>query len=307
MLIDSTSDDFRSTLIDYAINRTAPNDILILYFSGHGALIGNSDFGFCTKDTCFHLEYNLIPPLSLVRFSDIVETLAYVKVDPVIIIDACFSGQVGKKMDLILSQMKRIIQAETGSTYALLCSSQKIEESITMSTGGTFSRIFNAIAANGLGDVHKRKNILSLEDMYKSIRNKFESEYIDFKPQLFIGKTLPEFGLVKNVKYSPLEMKFSKGFAKILLEFWNNGNPRELTTEQLQPIGSTVHTTYSKLQHYPWALIMKPARGVGRLTKRGIDFIQNKIAIPYSIYKNDNNDEWEATPGTRMISFNEYV
>ncbi len=104
-------------------------NILILYFSGHGALVGNHDLGLCFRDTRLHPEHSSAPSLSVVKFKDIIETLSLVQVDPVIIIDACFSGQAGVTIENVYNQMKRDIQAETGSNYALFCSSGKTEAS----------------------------------------------------------------------------------------------------------------------------------------------------------------------------------
>lgn len=81
-LTDITVEELRKEITKYAVNRTASNDILIFYFSGHATLIGNKDLGLCLKDSQYHQEYNASIPLSVVRFSDLVETLASVKVDP---------------------------------------------------------------------------------------------------------------------------------------------------------------------------------------------------------------------------------
>ncbi|MBA7550422.1 hypothetical protein ES705_42936 [subsurface metagenome] len=43
---DLTCEKFRSLIIDYAVSRSAIGDILILYFSGHGCVIGGNEFGY---------------------------------------------------------------------------------------------------------------------------------------------------------------------------------------------------------------------------------------------------------------------
>jgi Ni,Fe-hydrogenase maturation factor len=198
-LIDPDSNRLRKIIVDYAMARSAPNDILVFYFSGHGVLIGNDDLGLCTVETQMHPEFKAAFPLNLVRFSDIVETLSAVKVDPVIIIDACFSGQAGSMIAYIYNQLKRSIQAETASTYALLCSSRKIETTPDHQEGGPFSSVLVNVAKKGKDSKNfKRKEELSLIDLHNDIRTEIESLVVDIVPQLFIGDTLPDFGFIRK-------------------------------------------------------------------------------------------------------------
>src|SRR5687767_10373145 len=50
-LTNPTSEVLREEINQYVYSRGAENDILLLYFSGHGAPIGSNDFAFCTVDT----------------------------------------------------------------------------------------------------------------------------------------------------------------------------------------------------------------------------------------------------------------
>jgi hypothetical protein len=307
--IDISSQQFRDMLIEYSLNRTAPNDIAILYFSGHGAPVGNHDLGLCFKDTRLHFEYTSAPSLSVAKFKDIIETLALVHVDPVIIIDACFSGQAGLQINNIYEQMQRDIQAETGSNYALFCSSGKTEASYDSSNGGLFSRTFVNVASNGIGQTNfdRNKEYVTLTELYPLIMRTLEKESFEIKPKLYVGGTLPEFGFIKNILYNPVIYSFSSSFKKILNIFWNDGDPKEYTTEDLRLRGCTEQTTYSKLSYEPgWALIEKPKRGIGRLTQKGINFINGKITIPYEIKKEPKLGWYVPLEDTRQVYFDEF-
>lgn len=307
-LLDIDIEELRRRITDYALDRTAPHDILIFYFSGHGIPIGNRDLGFCLKNSNMHSEFSTAIPLNVIRFSDLVETLSAVNVDPIIIIDACYSSQAGEKIELILSELKREIQAETGSNYALLCSSKKHETSTDTISGGLFSSILFEVAQDGMNDsVCLRKEELTLKDLYSKIREKIEANCFDISPQLYVGDTLPDFGFVKNIKFKPLNTVFNSGFKDALNAFWNNGHPKELSTVDLQPLGSTVHTTYSKLSYSPgWELLEKTSRGKAKLTDKGKKFIRGEITIPYSITKNPETDAWHKTQGTKNIKYDDY-
>jgi uncharacterized caspase-like protein len=109
----------RAALTDYAIGRSAPHDILVFYFSGHATPIDQNDLALCTIDTQIHPAFDVPIPTNLVRFRDVVETLASVKVDPMIVIDACFSGRAIEGIQQVYESLKKSVQSERGSTHAL--------------------------------------------------------------------------------------------------------------------------------------------------------------------------------------------
>lgn len=306
-LINPESEQLRKKLVEYAKERSAPNDILIFYFSGHGVIIGNEDLGLCTVDTDIHPQFSIPIPFNLIRFSDIIETLSAVKVYPVIIIDACFSGQAGKKIILLDNLLKRKIQAETGSAYALLCSSKRIEPSIDNKEGGLFSKILVDIANIGNSDKNYRsKRELSLKDLFPYIRERIEKDNMEIVPQLFLGDTLLDFGFVRNKGYKPMVINIVRGQVAVLKELWDNGKPRILSVDHFQKIGSTAHTTYLKLSYKPaWGLIEKVDNKRRKLSDRGIQFMEGKLKIPKSIIKQDNG-EWVADINTQLIGIESY-
>lgn len=308
-LSDPSSDDLRHTLTKYAMDRSAPHDILVFYFSGHAIRIGTNDLGLCTKDTrpnpCFDPPAHV--PLNLVRYSDIIETLVAVKVDPIIILDTCFSGQAEGITQDIYFRLKRIIQADTGSTYALLCSSTKLEQTPDHNTGGPFTTLLSRVASRG-HDGKKRQYTLDLRDLYPLLRREIETNSFDTTPQLFIGETLPKFGFVHNVEYSPKQQTLAKAHVRVLAALWNHGSPRSLSIDQIaEEISRTAYTVYNKLTYSPsWALIEGPKSGK-RLTTRGKRFMNGKLRIPFTIQKNPNTDEWMPAPHSETVNFEELL
>jgi hypothetical protein len=94
-LQNPTAEQLRRTINQYVYDRGAYNDLLLFYFSGHGAPIGSSDFAFCTRDTMKHPGEQIILPMTAVSFTEILRTLWIKRVTPVFIIDACYSGAAG--------------------------------------------------------------------------------------------------------------------------------------------------------------------------------------------------------------------
>jgi len=72
-LLNPTSELLRQTINQYILDRGADNDILIFYFSGHGAAIGANDFAFCTTDTIRLMDEHAILPMTAVSFTEILQ------------------------------------------------------------------------------------------------------------------------------------------------------------------------------------------------------------------------------------------
>ena len=296
----------RDTLIEFVAGRSAANDILLFYFSGHGVPIGNNDLGLCMVDSQVHQGLNVPISLSMIRFSELVETLAAVKVDPIVILDACYSGYAGVQMHQVFSVLNGTIQAGTGSAYALLCSSTKNEATLDLGISSSFSKVLARVAKQGLGDATNRnKGVIYLHDLFPRLRSEVEAT-IDIEAQLFIGKTLPEFGFVRNSQFRLRSESLTKGHKTALLGFWNGGNPRDVTVAELQKLGSTVHTTYGKLRYAPaWALIEYLDSKSRRLTERGKQFLEGNLKIPYTIVRKADSQDWEPAENTRYVGISE--
>jgi hypothetical protein len=308
-LINPTSEIVREKLTDYALSRRSPNDILMLYFSGHGSALSNDDFGFCTADTqllrCGGGDDPVPIPLNLVRFSDVIETLSVARVDPVIVIDACYSGQAGERLDKLYSNMERRTK-QAGNQYTLLCACAKYEYTEGERSGGYFSKILEKVARKGISkDGYKYQPELSLGDLFPYIKTETERK-LDISPRYFQSAAPLEAGFVRNVKYKPNTL-FIGSFVGILKLFWNDGSPKEFTAADLQRMGSTEHTTYSKLTYTPaWGLLEKAGRGkLTHLSKRGHNFMQNKLPVPEKIQKDPDSNNWHATQGAKEVFFHE--
>lgn len=304
--INPSSDELRAWFSHYSLSRTAPKDVLIVYFSGHGLVLNDYDFAFCTVETVIHPEYQSAIPTNLVRFSDIVQSLAAAHVDPIFIIDACFSGEAGTKIKENIQVMQRTIQADTGSSYALLVSGYRFEESYSSPEGGVLSKSFTDIADSGrcLGKLHN-KPYLSLSDIFPELQE-MTIQRAEQVPQLFLGETLTPIAIVKNKKYKPYTVTINRGQINVLHALWNNGDPIELSTSALQQMGSTEHTTYMKLSYKPdWNLIEKLDSKTRRLTDRGVLFMKGELKIPKTIVKDPVTDQWNCAKGSPLIKRDE--
>ena len=202
-LYNCDSSTLRAGLSEYVLSRTAAHDVCVFYFSGHAIPISSTDLGLCTIDTAAHPVYTAPIPTNLVRFRDVVESLAVACIDPIVIIDACFSGAAGVTFQQVSAELQRIMQAEAGSSYALLCSSSRTRPTIDSFDGGSISSALTAVAARGLGGRdHRRKPNLSLRDIFDALRLEVERTF-DSTPQLHLGPSLRDVAIIKNTLFEP--------------------------------------------------------------------------------------------------------
>lgn len=310
-IIDPTSAELRDLISTYIFDRSALGDILIFYFSGHGTTVGHKDFGFCTIDTRFHSSIQAVLPLTVFRFSELLDSLSIADITPVIIIDACYSGKAGDALvstHTAINAMQEKIKISSASNHALLCSCSDLQTSIdNPQKGGLFSRGIFEIAKNGISHKKQKPDTIGLQDMYRPLSSFIETEVNDSNPRLYIGETLYEFPLVKNVLYSPQKYSFVGHLKKIINTLWNNGEPRELPkSEILKLCGRGSYGNHNKLSLEPWQLVeTAPKSSNRRLTKKGISFAKGKIKIPKSIEKDPHTGKWLPSPGSIEITIND--
>ncbi len=172
-------------------------------------------------------------------------------------------------------------------------------------TGVFFSRLLENVAQKGINSgKYKGVRNLTIQDLFPMLKHKAEQAY-EMTPKLFLGATPFSCEIVKNVQYQPRTETLRPHF-KTLKAFWNNGDHLELNTADLSKIGRTEHTTYSKLEYGPaWSLIENPKRGTGRLTERGIAFMQGALQVADIIERNEKTGEWHAADGSQLVYLND--
>jgi hypothetical protein len=304
--------DVQHALAKYAVDRSAKGDVLIFYFSGHGCPIGSSDFGFCLKDTIALPEAGAIPT-TVLKFTDLIQTLLLVNVHPIIIVDACVSGRVANSEELDIQtaakeRMYGTLYHTVGQTYALLCSCAGHQLAVDTSKGGVFTQELYHIAKNGLMTKnHIRKKILTLQDIFGPLEKALTKKGDAPLPQLFASPSLDDFPFCRNVAYSPVVYRFLRGYCDLIKVLWNGGKPKTFPVKEIpKKVTNTTYGNHKKLSRPPWSLVYYPSKNVIALTPKGQRFAEGKIKIPLDIlHKNPNKEEYEPTEGTRRISIND--
>ncbi|MBI3240908.1 MAG: caspase family protein [Chloroflexi bacterium] len=312
-IINPTVVQLRHAINDYTMGRSADGDILIFYFSGHGSPIGSNDFGFCTVDTVWHPTEETMLPLSVVRFSDILQTLLIKNVTPVIIIDACYSGMAGRSLhipsSMLITNMRGEVQKDNASNYALLCSCASNETSITTRWGGIFSHYLIEAARRGVPS-QKETPFLTLQGIFPALRTLVESYTTgESIPRLHLGDTLPQFPFVRNTLFEPRRESFARYFIEIIKALWNKGQARELSPEEIRSLcGNGAYGNHNKLSYEPWGLVedVPNAKKKRQLTDKGKAFAQGKVKIPKTIIRDPNTGNYVSDHNTKQVGILEF-
>lgn len=322
-ILNPDSKKLRDVINGYVVDKAVSGDVLIFYFSGHGAAIGRDDFGVCTVDSRSHEVAGSTLPFSVLRFSDLVATLRMVHVTPIFIIDACYSGVIGRNIkrkekkqpdDISLSTVDAIavvkneITSQSGEEYALLCSCSDAEYSYGTDKGGYFTQALIEVLLEGYKTKDPKRSNIYLEDIYSSISNKVNSFSSGATAQLFLGKLLPQIPLIKNTGFSPRSYRFSPYMKKIVLTLWNNGNPIELSHQEiLALVGPGAYANHSKLSYKGWGLLEdNPENKKRRLTERGMRFAAGELSIPGTIIYDPTSNDYISPPNPSIKTIDEY-
>jgi|GEM_PF-968838 len=308
-LVNPNSNDLRQFLNEYVMGRSAENDILLFYFSGHGVPIGRNDFGFCTTDTIVHQSTNLPLPLSVVKFSEFLSSISIANIIPIVVIDACYAGLAGRIHQITpieaIDSLNNQIHTVAASSYALLCSCAENQTTIDTPDGGLFSFLLYQVAIEGLPHSIRNESLLTLRDIFTRLQESVLNFSGDVVPRLYLGPTLPEFPFVMNTQFSLRRYTLSKGYVSIIKELWNGGNERELSPEEIRSLcGNGAYGNHNKLSFAPWNLVETvPNSKRRRLTIRGKLFIQNSLDVPKTIIQDPRTNQVIAAENTTYVRY----
>ncbi|MBA3699234.1 MAG: caspase family protein [Planctomycetes bacterium] len=292
--------EFRQSLLD-RLNESDPGDVLILYFSGHGSNVSH-DFAFCLKDTSVYEDVAV--SLTVVKFSELMETFDLFQVTPIFIIDACYSGAVAgiHPSESTIASMKREIKI-VGGRYALLCSCNERQTTSTTTDGGDFTRsLVNAVKNNLYGS---QKPYISISDIEDHLRRELESSGLNNIPKIVLGDSLPDVAICRNPQFQSRKYRLSGRLLSVLTFLWNGGNHRTARNDEiLNEFGPGAYANNNKLSYGPWSLAKKTASGSGMtLTENGIKLMSGEISVHEVILKDPFSSAYFPDPAARKISF----
>ena len=192
--------------------------------------------------------------------------------------------------------------------YSLLCSCSEFQTTINLPyTGGLFSTGIFAIGRNGGNDPVNRT--MNIKEIFPHLRNYVETNGGDSSPRLYLGETLIDIPLIKNVNFRiepEQRYAFAEHLKSVVMVLWNNGSPRELNPAQIRELcGNGAYGNHNKLSLDPWKLVETISGSkIRRLTEKGKMFVQGQIKIPKNI-KSVAGGAWVPQPNSPDIGIDE--
>jgi site-specific DNA-methyltransferase (adenine-specific) len=204
ILSNPSVEELRSALVNYTMARSAKGDILVFYFSGHGTVLADKEFGLCLRDSKIRPDGGGCLPLSVLSFGDVIRTLTSADVHPVFIVDACFSAKAGQnEQNKVVEAMHDDVHRIAASSYGLLCACHSETLASDTGDGGAFTRALFEVAQTGLADdAHRQKPFLQLKELSRPIQQRLTAAGFPLS-KLYLGPDLPDFPLVRNAGYQP--------------------------------------------------------------------------------------------------------
>jgi len=312
VLKNPTTEEIRQFLANYVYSRSAEEDILLLYYSGHGVIVNGNQFAFICKNSIRYTINEKIIPSTVITSNEILRTLETAKITPIMIIDACHSGLINPNSSIfntptVMESLRDTFHSIFASNFMLFCACAEDEVTPETSLGGYFSRYIVQISQTGDKE-YKRKPILTISDIYKIITKQKQKEpLLKVEPRLFFGHGVSDFPLIRNKAFDPIYIQLNNYQIEILELLWNRGFPNTKYIADLdKELGKGAYANYSKLTYEPWQLIHKKSKKVW-LTERGISFMNNELKIPEKIYKDDTtNGKYIPDPNTKEKSYYEF-
>lgn len=296
VLPDLTCEEFRRLIIDYAAGRSAKGDVLILYFSGHGCVIGGNEFGYCFTDTKLNNDQQYPLPLSVVPFNEVIRTLELYDVYPLIIIDACYSG-----MAVNVAQTELSLKAS--APHAVISSSSYTATSVSEPEGGPFTMTLIDVLKTGLSeDEGSLWPFITIKQLKEPLRAELATRGLPLY-HMTIASGLPQIPIARNVKFKPRTERFTPQFKGIILLLWNDGDPKPMNPNDFrEKLGTGATNNHSKLSLSPWDLLVDDkSNDLRTLTSRGRKFAGGELKIPKKILLNPETDEWEPAPESTLV------
>jgi hypothetical protein len=146
-----------------------------------------------------------------------------------------------------------------------------------------------------------------LEQIYHQLRRLAEQHAYNPIPMLFLGPTLPEFSLFKNVFYQPLEYRLQAYLVAVLRVLWNDGNPQTLRPNEIDELtgSKSAYGNHRKLSLTPWNLVETVSRAGRKLNERGIQFMQGNLEVPLEIVFDYGANDYVEKPGCAHVTIND--
>lgn len=268
------------------------NDILLLYFAGHGVALQNKLY-LATTDTRFmNINKNYLNPATAIPFSVIEDLLRYSLSGSVMtIIDACQSAALGEDIESLRAALGSAgvhVHRSLGHGYQYLsaCRPHQFAQETTVGSthhGQLTSAVISALRSRS--KIPSTDEFVSFTAVCRFVQDKM-SNLENQQPVQFNSDLVSPIIMARNINYKPPKNwlnPFDKYKVDILKRFQDAGEGLHHAIEILEPGQWSV---WRKLKH--WGVIESPKSGYGRITEQGRQFLRGEIELPKTLEIKNN-------------------
>jgi hypothetical protein len=294
-------EELRSAIVEYVIGRSAKGDVLVLYFSGHGAVLHDNTFALVLRDSKGRQDGGVLP-LGVLRLDDIAATLASADIFPVFILDACYSGKAQATQLRVIQGMQDSAK-RSASAYALFCACYETSEAKDNHDGGEFTKALATVVKRGMPGKYRKKKFLTLEDLLRPVQEEMQKSCFPL-PRHYVGSGPPNFPFVRNRAHRAKRLALAGDYIQILETLAGSTN-EDIAVDLFANISKGAYANNSKLKLSPWSLIEDGTQlKTRRLSQRGRQFVSGELKVPDRI-EEVNDQVWERADDAKDVSFQE--
>jgi hypothetical protein len=268
------------------------NDILLLYFAGHGVALQNRLYLATTDTRLMNNNKDYLNPATATPFSVIEDLLRYSPSGSVMtIIDACQSAALGEDIESLRAALGSAgvhVHRSLGHGYQYLSACRPHQFASETTVGSTYHGQLTAAVISALrsgANAPSTDEFVSFTAVCRFVQDQM-SNLKDQQPVQFNSDLVSPIPIALNVNYKPpknWQVSFSRDFVDILKSFKDAGEGFHQAREILDTVQWTV---WRKLEH--WGVIESPRKGYGRITERGLQFLRGEINLPKTLEIKDN-------------------
>ncbi|MCI0613907.1 caspase family protein [bacterium] len=265
------------------------NDVLLLYFAGHGAALQNKLY-LATTDTRL-MKSDYINPATATPFGVVEDLLRYSPSKSVMtVIDACQSATLGEDIAGLRNALGTSVHVSRslgqGYQYLSACRPHQLAQETTLGNahhGQLTAAVIEAVRSGA--NVPRTEEFITFTAISRFVQDQM-SNLENQQPVQFNSDLVSPITMARNINFKPPKNwlnTFDKYKVDILQRFQDVGEGLHHAINILEPGQWSV---WRKLKH--WGVIESPKNGYGRITERGRQFLRGEIDLPKTLgIKND--------------------
>lgn len=279
--------------INKILRNASKNDLVLIYYSGHGKLDSAGRLHLATSDTEIEvLESTSIPITSIRNFID---TSPSNKI--ILIFDCCYSGAAGHEFTKTKGDVEgqfQIVSSSKGIYILTASTSIQVAQEKESDEHSFLSKFIFEGIRDGAAD-SENKGFVSMDELYRYVYNQMTKQ--DFQTPMKWGLNVQGDDLILSKTKKILDRSWKKKVKEVLLEF-DESIPDFISKTVYEIISIDSKTLTAQQKHYVFLLnqLIDKKLKIGQFIEKW-QLNSNSVELPdlatnTSDNKPENNETW---------------